>query len=160
IAVVVGYMSDRHTLLIVCCGTFWGVAGMRVIGRRLAELCHRFAASQVTQRLTGNSDYWSTGLFLILIASGLPRTLAPLHAARAGHRTAGLWLAEHAGPSDIVDDPFCWAHFYAGKVFLEGMPLPAPTLRYIVLEKSTNPHSRLPSIPELRKLAEQRGTLV
>ena len=160
VAVVVGYMSDRHTLLIVCCGTFWGVAGTQVIGRRLAELCHRFAAGQVTRWLAGNSHYWSTGLFLVLIASGLPRTLAPLHADRAGHRTAGLWLAEHAGPSDIVDDPFCWAHFYAGKVFLEGLALPPFTIRYIVLEKSKNPHSRLPSIPELRELAKRRGTLV
>ena len=155
VAVGKGYASDRHALLIVFCGTFWGVAGIQVIGRRLAAIARRS-----DWKLAGNDGWWSTIFLGLLAASGLPKTLAPLHADRAGHRTAGLWLSEHAGPNDRVDDPFCWAHYYAGKVFVEGMSLSPSTMRYVVLEKSKNPHSRLSSIPELRQLVEQQGTLV
>src|SRR5262249_49119405 len=97
---------------------------------------------------------WAAGLLLTLIASGLPKTLAPLHADRAGHRTAGLWLAEHAGPRGIVDDPFCLAPYYAGKVFVEGLAVPAPAVRYIVLENSQNPHSHLVTLADAQKRAE------
>src|SRR5262249_17432810 len=105
VAALMGYTSDRHALLIVLCGTVWGVAGIRVMAGRAADLCRRLMSHRPGWSIVASERCWAAGLLLTLIASGLPKTLAPLHADRAGHRTAGLWLAEHAGPGDIVDDP-------------------------------------------------------
>src|SRR5207253_484 len=56
-------------------------------------------------------------LFLPLVGLALPKTLATLHANRAGHHAVGLWLAEHVRPADEIEDPFCWAAHYAGRTF-------------------------------------------
>src|SRR5262249_58492671 len=53
----------------------------------------------------------------VLCGLALPKTLAPLHANRAGHHAVGLWLAEHVTPADEIEDPFCWAAHYAGRTF-------------------------------------------
>jgi hypothetical protein len=59
-------------------------------------------------------------LLLAVAGSGLPKTLQRLHANRAGHHAAGLWLAQHARPSDVVcDGHFGWASYYAGRLFLD-----------------------------------------
>ena len=74
---------------------------------------------------------------IALLAIGLPKTLQTLHANRAGHHAAGLWLAQHSVPGDIIEDDHCWAHYYAGRVFEERRPLPTPPghvpVRYIVI---------------------------
>ena len=62
-------------------------------------------------------------------------------------------------PYDEILDPFCWAHFYAGEVFLEGKkPPPPPGCQrhcYVVLEDSANPHDRLPMMAVAVPLAQQ-----
>jgi len=40
--------------------------------------------------------------------------LRPSHPTRWGHWAAGRWLAEHAGPSDVVLDTRGWARFISG----------------------------------------------
>ena len=99
-------------------------------------------------------------VFLLLLsqtAFGVPESLKPLHLNRAGHRAAGRWLVEHSQLADPVEDPFCWAHFYANRVFWEGKTPPArpgyqPT-RYVVIEHSDHDHTRLPMIAEAERLA-------
>src|SRR5262249_53773603 len=87
-----------------------------------------------------------------------------LHANRAGHHAAGLWLAEHADPSDDVIDPFCWAHFYWGGPFREGKP-PAPPppghqpKTYVVLEPYDDLEVREKYYQHAKNLAAQ-GQLV
>jgi hypothetical protein len=100
----------------------------------------------------------------VLLGFGLLEALKPLHSNRAGHRQAGLWLAEHTQPADPVVDPFCWAHYYAGRVFWEGVTPPAPPgyipTQYVVMEKSpSSDHSRLPTIDYAKALAA-RGQVV
>ena len=107
---------------------------------------------------------WSALLLLIATTMfGLPDALKTLHANRAGHRQAGLWLAEHAQPADEILDPFCWAHYYAGRVFMEGMtPEPPPgytPMSYVVIEHSDHDHIRLPQIAQSLQLAA-RGQAV
>src|SRR5262249_4794644 len=41
VVVVVGYLSDRHTLLILLCGSFWAVAGLLWLAERLPGLAPR-----------------------------------------------------------------------------------------------------------------------
>jgi 4-amino-4-deoxy-L-arabinose transferase-like glycosyltransferase len=155
VAVVVGYLSDRHTLLILLCGSFWAMAGLVALGEWLAR---EFPA------------YWSwsgshAGLVLPLLfaLSALPKTLQPLHAHRSGFRAAGLWLAEHSLPVDPVTDPLCWSHYYAGRVFLEGTRCTRPPdhhlHEYVVIEEAGNRHPRIPTYDEALKKAA-RGTEV
>jgi hypothetical protein len=85
-------------------------------------------------------------LVLLLALAFLPlfKTLRTLNAERAGFRQAGAWLARHAGPEDEVIDPYTWAGYYAGRVFLEGRP-PAvgPHACYVLLEEGASPHDHL-----------------
>jgi hypothetical protein len=157
LTVIMGYVSERHTLITVLCACIWGAAAVRLLGQRLgAWLGARFAL----RGLATDGRVWAVALLLAWAGAGLPASLRPLHANRAGHHAAGLWLAEHAGAADYVYDPFCWAHYYAGCVFCEGASPGAsaghePTV-FVVLEDSHNPHSRLPLIPfgqEVRKHA-------
>lgn len=73
-----------------------------------------------------HASSWSLLLLLLLTGAGLSRTLRPLHAHRQGHHLAGLWLAKHTLPVDVIHDDHSWAHYYAGRVFLEHQPLVCP----------------------------------
>jgi hypothetical protein len=186
VAVVVGYVSDRHVLVLILCGVFLAAGGVLILGESLTWIIYRLAhrgsggfrletnapsleggdhtAPTMESGLAAKGHKIGMILLLALIAFGLQEGLKPLHANRAGHRQAGLWLAEHTSPADPVLDPFCWAHYYAGRVFWEGLTPPAPPgylpTQYVVLEKSpTSEHSRLPMIHEAKTLAT-RGSVV
>lgn len=148
VAVVGAYLSDRHLLLIILCGLFWGVAAVEAVGVRAADLFARSRPPHTAGRLAGASV---PGLLLLLCVFPLTRTLAPLHADRAGFREAGHWLAENARPEDEVEDPYAWASYYAGRVFRPG-PEKAPTC-YIVLEDSGNAHPHYGD--NVKRLAER-----
>ncbi len=140
-----GYLSDRHFLLLILCGVYWAVAGALVLGDKLALGAARLWPSLAGRRWT-DGRIWSLGLVLILTLAPLPRTLARLHAERAGFRSLGRWLAENTCPGDFIEDPYCWAYYYAGRVFVEGcreLPVHKPSCFYVVLEKSDNRHPRL-----------------
>jgi hypothetical protein len=150
LAVVMGYLSERHVLLLVLCGVFWAAAGMAELGRRLANGVQRLRPGSVL--LTADSR-WATRLLLLALAgSGLVEGLRPLHANRAGHHAAGRWLAEHTQLADPVIDPFCWASYYAGRLFLENKPVELPPgyrpTQYVVVEGKTpdTPHYRARSL--------------
>jgi hypothetical protein len=160
------YISDRHTLLLIYCSCFWAAAGMRTLGLRLADLARRWTGAQesvlgaqsVRPRWINDGLYCSGLLLACLCAATLYKNLEPLHANRGGFRTAGEWLAEHAAPGDEIVDPYCWSHYYAGRVFLEeekrsDLPASQAPTCYVVLEESGNEHPRLQSVPEAKKLA-------
>jgi hypothetical protein len=93
-------------------------------------------------------------LLLTLTASGLPKTLKPLHANRAGHLAAGQWLAQCTSPDDLIVDPFCWVRFYAGRLDEEDPPIQsgAQPRVYVVMDYTTH-HSHLPRLALARALA-------
>jgi hypothetical protein len=140
-----GYLSDRHLLLIILCGSFWSVAGTIFVAEKLA-----LGARRLRPALAGNhwmqGSAWSVGLLLVTTLAPLPRTLDRLHAERAGFRSVGYWLAQHTLPGDFIEDPYCWTYYYAGRVFVEkcqGLPMHYPECFYVVLEASRNRHPRL-----------------
>jgi hypothetical protein len=148
VAEKMGYLSDRHLLLVVLCGSYWAVAAVGLLGERLAAGAARLRPALAGRRWTVGR-VWSLGLLSILILAPLPRTLATLHGERKGFRTVGHWLAENICPGDYIEDPYGWASYYAGRVFLEGCPdLPAqePPCYYIVLEEAMNKHPHLVSL--------------
>jgi len=149
---VAGYVADRHVLMIVLCGLYWAVAAVFYLIESIR------ARKTLFSRLCPSASL----LFLMLAGLALPRTLAPLHANRAGHHAVGLWLAEHITPADELDDPFCWAAHYAGRTFChdaggpvanapgsEGTPADMPRFRYVVHEcrPDHREHFRKPTAP-------------
>lgn len=153
-AMVVGYVSERHVLVVVLCGVVWAAAGLDELPRRLSRL---------RARRPGLVAWLPAAIMLMLLGASLPKTVRPLHANRAGHHAAGRWLADHADPADHVFDPFSWAHYYAGRVFTERQP-PAPPpghqpKTYVVLEPRDDLPERRGQLAQARSLAEQ-GQLV
>ncbi|HTU88918.1 MAG TPA: glycosyltransferase family 39 protein [Gemmataceae bacterium] len=158
-----GYLSDRHLLLIILCGTYWAVAGTFLLGEKLA-----LGAARLWPTLAGrgwtDGRTWSFALLLLFVLAPLPRTLARLHAERSGFRSLGHWLAKNTMPGDYIEDPYCWAYYYAGRVFVEGrpdLPVHKPSCFYVVLEKSKNRHTRLVSLQKaVEKILAQKEAKV
>jgi hypothetical protein len=158
-AVVMGYISERHTLLLVLCALYWAVPTTLALVGWLAGWLGRLAPAWLGER---RQPVVLSVLMVLVLGIGLPSALKPLHYNRAGHRAAGTWLAANAQPGDIIVDPFCWAHYYAGWVFREGKDKIAagqPYSLYAIIECSENPHWRLPMLKHAEKWKEQ-GTLV
>jgi hypothetical protein len=165
LARLLGYVSDRHVQVLVLCGIFSGAAGLLAAGPRLAALVSRVWQSWRGEEssLSLNGQCLSLVLLVGLAVFGLPTLSKPLHYNRAGHHAAGLWLAKHSDLSDEILDPFCWAHYYAGRVFWEGKDVPVPaghTHRcYVVLDRPDKEHPHLPLMKKADELASQ-GELV
>jgi hypothetical protein len=133
VARLMGYLGERHLVLILLCGVYWAAAGLLAVADRL------------------RSGYAAVALMLVLVGVPLAKSLETLHADRAGFRAAGCWLAQHSCPGDYVKDPYSWAHYYAGRVFVEGglaVPAHVPPVSYVVLERSSNPHPHLPEVQD------------
>jgi hypothetical protein len=148
VAEKMGYLSDRHLLLVILCGTYWAVAALGVVGQKLAGGLARLRPAPAGARWTDGRT-WSLALLLGLTAVAASRTVQTLHAERAGFRTVGSWLADNICPGDFIEDPYGWASYYAGRVFLEGrddLPARRPACYYVVLEKSMNRHPHLISL--------------
>jgi hypothetical protein len=155
VGLVVGYVSERHVLIIVLCGLYWAVWAMLELPRRWPALS-RHSTEQRGPR-------WSTSLLAIFMLGCLPVCLQPLHANQIGHREAGLWLAQHARSGDLIVDPFDWSSLYSGWIFQNeplgpGSSNPRP-VQYVVLEATQKPHPELILLPEAKKLAAD-GQLV
>jgi hypothetical protein len=162
VAQLLGYLSDRHTLLIVLCASFFAVAALGRLGEKLAAALARRRPGLAGTRWT-DGQLWSATVLALALAAPLPRTLETLHAERVGFRTAGYWLAEHAQPGDVVLDPYCWAYYYAGRVFTEGrvgLPSHNPRVNYLVVEESANKHTRLDEHLAAERMAKQSKLLV
>jgi hypothetical protein len=105
----VGYLSPRHLLPLVLLGL--GPAGRGAIA--LAQwLTVRVSPTRKRGEVPSDCIPASTSgptaalAWAIVIASAaacLPRTLAPLHHSRMGHRQAGEWLAAASGPGPVLD---------------------------------------------------------
>jgi hypothetical protein len=157
LAYLMGYLSERHTLLLVLCSVFWAVSAALALADAVAARVLALAGAR-------RGQVAAAAVLMTLLASlGAPSALRPLHYNRAGHRSAGVWLASQAQPGDLIVDPFCWAHYYAGWVFREGKTDDVPEgyrpTVYVVVEESDNPHENLRMLPIAWNLARQ-GQLV
>jgi hypothetical protein len=140
VATLLGYISDRHTVLLLLCGGYWAVAAVARVGELLAAWLGLWApglAAKAVRRAL------LVALLLALMLPALPRSLEPLHVNRAGFRDVGFWLAEHADLSDRILDPYSWSNYYAGRVFHDEPPDSPPRTEYVVLEDSRNAHGHL-----------------
>ena len=152
-AAKVGYVSERHTILLVLVSCVLAAAALEPVATWLAGL------PRIGRFWSGKSA--PIGLVVMIAATALPSTLKPLHAHREGHKHAGHWLAKYAQPQDVIVDPFEWAQYYSGRTLYFIPPDPADAkVLYSVLENTPdNPHSRLPRL-DLAKSVAASGILV
>jgi Dolichyl-phosphate-mannose-protein mannosyltransferase len=150
ITVLMGYLSDRHMLLIVLCLSYWTIVGIDRMGRGLAVLLAPLRPALRFHR-------WTTApacsLLLLLALTVVPayKSLEKLHSNRLGFREAGRWLAQNIPAKDRIVDPFGWASYYSGRIFSEPLPgnHPPPTLaHYVILEQTDNKHPHLVGWPD------------
>jgi hypothetical protein len=158
-----GYLSDRHTILILACGAPWAAAALDCAGQGLARLLASFRPALVG-KWWADGRAWAACLLVVAAAAPLARTLEPLHGDRAGFRAAGRWLAQNAATDDRVFDPFGWAGYYAGRYFREDAALyfreetfPEGPWDYVVVEKGANAHSHLVTAARAEELAKHCG---
>jgi hypothetical protein len=137
----IGYVSERHTVLLTMIGCLFAAAALEPIAAGLGKL------PKVGFFWRGN--FGTTALLVILIATALPAALKPMHANREGHKHAGLWLAAHIQKGDCLVDPFCWAEWYAGRslYFVSEDPV-LPEVTYAVVDDKmrADEHERLPRL--------------
>jgi 4-amino-4-deoxy-L-arabinose transferase-like glycosyltransferase len=164
-AMVAGYVSERHTLLFALLGMPWAAAGIGEIPRRIGIIGKALGFSPRVFTWGGRERTVASCLIVVMAAYGLPIALKPLHASKRGFRDAGLWVANHADHADVVIDPFGWSEYYANRV-LPGLPLPSPApghvpCYYVILDRTTlsDHRSALPLLPDAIRLSA-RGTLV
>lgn len=138
-----GYLSERHTLMLVIAACIPAAGALLWLGERLRPTAGALVAG---------------AMLVVLIAAEMPSLAKPLHGNRAAHKAAGRFLAQAIAPGDKIVDPFNWAEFYAQA------PLPPPAPQepkrwFVVLESGDNSHSRLPALADARLMARY-GALV
>jgi len=146
LAARVGYVSERHTVLLVmlCC----------ILGTSAIEpLMVAIARIPLLGRIVVWPDAAPATFFVILVASALPYSLKPLHPQREGHKHVGRWLAVQMGEKDWLQDPLAWAEWYAGRTLYKPPTYPGcPEFVWVVMEKGKgSPHSRLPQWDEANR---------
>ena len=156
LAARVGYVSERHTVLLTLLACQFAAAGLPPLAAAIGHLLTPLERLGV--RVT------AAGLLVALVASALPFALKPLHPQREGHKRAGQWLASRVTDGDAMVDPYCWAEWYAGRTLYRTSWNPAISRNgYVILENDkvkTGPHSRLPVLPEAKRLAAQSDSRI
>jgi hypothetical protein len=101
-----GYLAPRHLLPVVIVSLGWAGEGAWMAGMWPAGALR-------TPRSALRTPPFAPRLAVVLVVlCCLPRTLAPQHASRLGHRQAAAWLAEQANPGDAVLDTRGWSRLY------------------------------------------------
>ncbi|WP_020473986.1 glycosyltransferase family 39 protein [Zavarzinella formosa] len=150
LAVGVGYVSQRHTLLSVMVAAIFAASFLPAIGAWGVGILKR-----------GSVRFWMGMWVLVILGSCLPRDFQKLHAERAGHREAGEWIRREGDSKYPVVDPFGWTEFYSGRT-VRGWTTATNTgpFMYSVIEPNAKSHhSRLPWLELADKLAA-RGEIV
>ena len=155
LAMSVFYVSDRHVMILVLSGSFFVVIGLRELPRRVLEWstrpgtvspCPTFTAEPSSEEKRAwyrSAKVWFVILFVALVGFCLPRATQRLHGTRVGNHQAGLWLAEHVNPADVVEDDHAWSNYFSGLVFQEGcepaLPRDHQSTCYVVTTRSRDP---------------------
>jgi hypothetical protein len=106
---LLGYLSGRHIMPLVCAALPWAAAGSFVCARGIAvKLQWSTRLAHCAALLTGS----------LLVTASIVVQMQPghlNHLGRWGHWAAGQWLAAYAKPSELVLDTRGWARFVASQ---------------------------------------------
>lgn len=157
VSFVMGYVSERHLLVVVLCGMFWAVAALEYLAEGLVMALPAWPRLQRSLVMTA--------VLGPLVLGTAWKCSLPLHRERLGFREAGYWLARNADPTETIVDPFGWSSYYAGQWFREprpvsNSPVEAPP-RYVILEETGNQHPHLKGWAMAQDLVQKKqGRLV
>ncbi|MCS7021947.1 MAG: glycosyltransferase family 39 protein [Gemmataceae bacterium] len=148
LAARIGYVSERHTLLLNMLGCLWAAVAIRPVADWLST-------APLIHHLVIWPQWMPLGLLSSLVVTAVPPTVQPLHNHREGHKQAGRWLASQLQEQDWVVDPFCWAEWYAGRTLYRTTEYRGrPQRAWVVVEEGkASPHSRLPQWEQAQQLA-------
>jgi hypothetical protein len=107
-SVLLGYLSGRHIMALVCASIPWAAAGTFVCARGIALKLRWDRQIKRSAAIVASC---------LLIAASLVVQMRPNHLnhlSRWGHWVAGKWLADHARPAELVLDTRGWARFVSG----------------------------------------------
>jgi hypothetical protein len=107
-SVLLGYLSGRHIMPLVYASLPWAAAGSFVCARGIAV---KFSWSEKVRRRTAILAGCLT------VAASIVVQMQPSHLnhlSRSGHWAAGRWLANNAGPRELLLDTRGWAQFVSG----------------------------------------------
>ncbi len=154
LAARVGYVSERHTVLLTLLACQFAAAGLPLLAAAIGQLLPR--VERLGVRVTAAS------LLVALVVGSLPFALKSMHTNREGHKHAGLWLSARITDNDGMVDPFCWAEWYAGRTLYRTSWNPPESKRtYVIWENNAaTPHSRLPVLPEADRVRKLPGSRV
>jgi len=128
-----GYLSSRHLLVILVLGLGCAGVGLGELARGCTTIARRWSAAPWPERSLRRAA-------IGLAAAGcLPVLARPLHASRAGHREAAIWLARNAEEHEVVLDSRGWTALYTGRTTYRydaaQTALSDPKLAYVVVEQ-------------------------
>jgi hypothetical protein len=124
LAMVVFYVSDRHTMVLLLLGSYLVAVGLLV-----SPACLPWVRPEGDEKISllRSAMAWTLIVSLGVLGCCLAKTTQRLHANRAPNRQAGLWLASKLSRGDVIVDDHNWSHFYSGLLFKEGKEeLPPP----------------------------------
>jgi len=107
-SVLLGYLSGRHIMALVCTSVPWAAAGTFVCARGVAVKLHWNQRARRTIAILAAS---------LIVAASIVVQMRPNHLnhlSRWGHWVAGKWLADNAAPTELVLDTRGWARFVSG----------------------------------------------
>ena len=147
----IGYVSERHTVLLTMISCLFAAAALEPIAAGLGTI------PKIGSFWKGK--FGPAALLVILVGMALPSALKPLHANREGHKHAGQWLASQLKPEDCLIDPFCWAEWYSGRslyyVPADPPANPPPVVTYAIVDDKMrgDEHVRLPRLEQAKGVA-------
>ncbi|MFO0824876.1 MAG: glycosyltransferase family 39 protein [Gemmataceae bacterium] len=143
LAARIGYVSERHTVLLVMLCCLLGTSAIDWFTDAISRI-------PIAGRIVVWPDAAPATFFFMLVATALPYTLKPMHQQREGHKHAGRWLAGQMNEKDWLQDPLAWAEWYAGRTLYKTTSYDGePEFIWVVIERGKDsPHSRLPQWEE------------
>ena len=108
-SVLLGYLSGRHIMPLVCVSLPWAAAGSFVCARGIA------VKRRWSPRFARNTGIVAACVLVMasIVVQTRPNHLN--HLSRWGHWCAGQWLAGHADSTEMVLDTRGWARFVSGQ---------------------------------------------
>lgn len=129
-----GYMSKRHTLLMVVILAFYIRPGLKVLAALLSGIVWPRAKGSCT------ADDRTDVLYLVLLAVGIslciPKLLRPIHHDKLFIRRASQWLAANSEPEAVIAAHDSRISFYSGRkgIAYDERNIPEEA-RYVVIRK-------------------------
>ena len=152
LAARVGYVSERHTVLLVMLCSIIAPTGLKALAEFVIH-------TPVINRIVLWPKALPAVFFAILVMLTVPYAMKPLHPHREGHKHAGHWLAEHMNEKDWLQDPLAWAEWYAGRTVYKTVSYHGhPEYIWVVIENGKkSPHSRIPQYEEALQRVRESG---